>query len=69
MYNVNSKLQLYQEEKSGDTSQRLKKNGTINVDFSGRGQEHLSWFNVTLGLLPTAPHPCPQDQGEDSKWT
>lgn len=34
---MNSKLQLYQEEKAGNIHQRQKV-GTIDVDFSGRGQ-------------------------------
>lgn len=60
MYNVNSKLQLSQEKKSGDISQR-KKIGTINVDFR-KEKVHLSWCNVMLGLVPTAPYPHPHPQ-------
>lgn len=33
MYNVNSKLQFYQEKKSGDISQRLKKKWDYQCEF------------------------------------
>lgn len=48
MYNVNSILQLHQEERKDDRS----KTNTTNVEFSARGQVRFSWDNLMLDLLP-----------------
>lgn len=41
MYNVNSKLQFYQEKKSGDISQRLKKKMGLSMWISVEGDKNI----------------------------
>lgn len=63
MYNVNSKLQLYQEKKSGDTSQRLKKKWDYQCGFQWKGTRTFVLVQCNTWPAANCPPPLPPRPG------